>query len=162
MPNCIIATGNIGCGKSTISQKYVKEGYVIISRDQLRYGIGNGKYIYNTKYEPIIFKTENYLFKEFLKLGVNIFIDEVGISRKLRKNYLKVLKRYPEYKAISIELPRLSKKDAVDRRMKDPHGQYDRKLWESVWDKFNARYESPSKDEGFFTVIRLSSIENEN
>jgi hypothetical protein len=145
MPNCIIVTGNIGCGKTTLSKEYVDKGYLVISRDQFRYGIGGGKYIFNLTYEPIIRKTELYLLRLFLELGVNIYIDEVGINKHMRCEYLKMLK----------ELPRLSQKEAVDNRMKDPHGQPDRALWESVWNKFNEIYEAPAKEEGFHLIIKI-------
>jgi predicted kinase len=155
MPNCIIVTGNIGSGKTTLSKKYVDEGYVIISRDQLRYGIGNGKYVFKRNYEQLIHKIEIFMLKEFIKLGVNIFVDTVGVTRYLRKSYIKILRKYPNYKIISIELPRYSIQTCVARRLKNPHGQPDKSLWESVWKKFDIAYETPSKDEGFFTVIRL-------
>ena len=63
MKNLIILVGNIGSGKSTYAKKYQKKGYIVIARDQLRYAIGGGEYIFNTKYEPLIWKTEYYLFK---------------------------------------------------------------------------------------------------
>ena len=42
-----ILVSNIGGGKTTLSKRYVEFGYVVISRDTLRYGIGNGEYIFN-------------------------------------------------------------------------------------------------------------------
>ena len=38
----ILIMGLPGTGKTTLVKKYQKEGYVVIARDQLRYGIGNG------------------------------------------------------------------------------------------------------------------------
>jgi len=157
----IVLVGNIGCGKSTIAQDYVKDGYVAIVRDQLRYAIGDGQYIFNRDYESIIWKTEQYMLRKFLELGANIIVDEVGVSKKLRKKYIKVGKEF-DYSVEAIVLPRLSMKEAVSRRMKNPHGQFDKKLWEQVWTNFDKMYRDPTHEEGFDSILRLKGDMNDN
>lgn len=155
----IILIGNIGTGKTTLVEKYTPKNYISIARDALRYNIGSGKYIFDLKLEPAIWSTELYMFEQFLKLGVNIIVDEISISQSMRKRYLDVLKYYPKYKIIAIELPKLTMKEAVNRRMQNPHQQNNRKLWESIWKKFDNLYEKPTTTEGFDKIIR---IKNEN
>lgn len=156
MKSVIILIGNIGTGKTTLAQKYVNKGYIIIARDGLRYIIGNGNYIFNRKYEPAIWSTELLMFKEFLQLSCNIIIDEVGLNKSMRQRYLTILKYYyPKYKVIAIELPKLKMEEAINRRMKNPHQQNDRKLWIKIWKKFDKIYQSPTKKEGFDKIIRL-------
>ena len=150
----VVLIGNIGCGKSTIARDYINDGYVAIARDYLRYAIGCGSYIFNRDYEHIIWKTEQYMLRKFLEEEVDIVVDEVGVSKKLRKGYIKLGKEFG-YSVEAIVLPRLSMKEAVDRRMKDPHGQFDRELWESVWTRFDKMYKDPTKEEGFNSIIRL-------
>lgn len=150
----IILVGNIGGGKTTIAREYVAKGYIAIARDQLRYAIGEGKYIYDTNYEPIIFSTESYMCRNFCMLGVNIVIDEVGISKRLRKRYIRYGKTFG-YTIKAIVMPKLSMEESVDRRMKDPHGQEDIKVWEQVWARFDAHYEEPTLEEGFNEIIKL-------
>lgn len=150
----VILIGNIGTGKSTYCEKYQKKGYVIIARDQFRYGIGGGKYIFNRDYESIIWETEHYMFRKFLDLGVNILIDEVGISKSMRNRYIPFAKE-KGYEIIAIEMPHLCMGEAVSRRMINPHGQPDEKLWGQVWTKFEALYQPPTKEEGFDKVIKL-------
>lgn len=146
----VILVGNIGTGKTTLAKELQKEGYVVISKDGLRYSLGGGNYTFNSFYEPILSKIELQMLKEFLKLGVNIVIDVCGLTKRLRRAYLDVIKKSKLNPVIlCFVLPRYDKKYAVDRRMKDPHGQADRKLWERVWERFNAIYEEPSLDEGF-------------
>ena len=77
----VILVGNIGTGKTTIAKKYIKYGYIAIARDYLRYSIGLGQYIFNINYESIIWKTETYMYKKFVDLGVNIIVDEVGMNK---------------------------------------------------------------------------------
>ncbi len=150
----IILIGNIGTGKTTYAPQYVKKGYVAIARDTLRYAIGDGKYIYNPQYEPIIFTIERFMFHQFLIKGVNIIVDEVGVSKEMRKHYIEEAKRFG-YKITAIEMPHLTMKEAVDRRMNNPHQQNDRKLWEQVYAKFEAMYEEPTKEEGFDEIENL-------
>lgn len=153
MKKIIILTGNIGAGKSTIVKKYQEKGYVVIARDMLRYAIGGGNYVFDKKYEPIIWSTELTMLDDFLNLGVNIIVDEVGVSKLLRSRYINVAEIY-DYKIISYVFPRLSMKESVDRRMTNPHGQNDRELWERVWINFDKMYEEPSLDEGFDHIIK--------
>jgi predicted kinase len=150
----IVLVGNIGSGKTTYCKKLVEEGYIVIARDKFRYMIGNGGYIFDTRLEEAVWESEMDMFRRFMRTGVNIVIDEVGVSKYMRLRYTGIAKTFG-YKTCAIVLPKLSKKEAVDRRMQDPHGQPDRKLWEGVWDKFNKIFEEPTKAEMFDEVVFL-------
>ena len=150
----IILVGNIGSGKSTLTKKYQKKGYVVIARDWLRKAIGGGEYIFNIEYEPIIFKTEIELYKKFLLLEKNIIIDEVGITKSLRGRYITLAKKY-NYKITCIVLPKLSKNLSVKRRLQDNHGDTGKGIWEEIWERFNQSYQKPSIKEGFDKIVKL-------
>lgn len=150
----IIMVGNIGSGKSTYVNQYRDKGYVVIARDQLRYGIGNGNYIFNLDYESVIWKTELYMFKRFADLGINMVIDEVGLNAEMRKRYIPYAKLMG-YKIIVIEMPKFSMKEAVSRRLTNPHGQFDKKIWEDVWTRFNNLYEPPVLEEGIDEIYQI-------
>ena len=154
-PELIVLVGNIGSGKSTLTKEYSKKSYVIISRDSLRYCIGGGNYIFNEKYEDIIWETEEFLLESFLKKGENIVIDEVGMSKHLRARYLINKEFYPNYTFKCIELPKLTKEESVQRRLQSNHGTTPKEVWYEVWEKFNNMYEEPTLDEGFDEVIKL-------
>ena len=154
MKELIILIGNVGSGKSTLVKQYQEKGYVVIARDNLRYAIGGGKYVFNVKYEPIIKEIEETMLYEFLELDVNIIIDETNMTKMGRDRFI-FLAKSVHYKIKAIELRKLSKKESVDRRMTNPHGTPDRKVWEGVWEKFNDIYESPTTQEGFDEVIKL-------
>lgn len=145
--------GNIGSGKTTLVKEYQKKGYVVIARDMLRYAIGGGVYIYNLEYEPIIFETGLCMLEAFMELGVNIVVDEVGLSKSMRMRYIVPAKDYG-YIITCHELPKLSMEESVNRRLNNPHGQPDRELWEGVWKKFNVMYEEPTFEGGFNNIIR--------
>ncbi len=154
MPEVVILIGNIGCGKSTLT-KVLSGRYVILSRDSFRYGIGAGRYIFNPVYEPAIVKTAVFMFKEFLELGCDIVVDEVNVSKQYRQKYISEAKA-KGYTVTAIVLPRLPKEEAVNRRMSNPHDSNTREHWEDVWDKFEAKYEMPTEEEGFDKVIDFS------
>ena len=153
----IILVGNIGTGKTTIAKELKKDGYIIIARDMLRYAIGGGEYIFNYYYEPTIWSTELYMFKKFTELGVSMIIDEVGMNRTQRARYIQYAKTYG-YMVTVMEMPKLTMKEAVDRRLKNPHCQPDRKLWEQIWKKFNKMYEKPTKKEGIDIIVRAKNV----
>ena len=152
----IIMCGNIGSGKTTLVKQYAKKGYIVIARDALRYNIGAGNYIFNPKLESAIWETEMNMLWNFMNLGVNIIVDEIGVSQDMRARYIKMIDaNFSNYKKLLIEMPRLSMKESVDRRLKDPHGQFDRKLWERIWTNFDNLYEKPTKKEGFHKIVRI-------
>lgn len=153
--NLIILIGNIGSGKSTYAKRYQKLGYIVIARDQLRYAIGGGNYIFNKFYEPIIWRTELDFYKRFIDIRRNIIVDEVGINKKMRKRYIRYAKKRG-YKITAIEMPKFCMGEAVNRRMINPHGQYDYKLWCQVWANFDGLYEEPSRKEGFGRIIKVN------
>jgi predicted kinase len=156
-PELVLLIGNIGSGKSTFCKKLISKGFshVIISRDSLRYMIGAGKYRFEPKIEKAIWDSELNIIDNFMFLGQNILVDEVGITKSMRARYSFLARKW-NYSITVIEMPRYSMKKSVNRRLKDPHGQPDRKLWESVWKKFDAMYEKPTKSEGFAKIIKLN------
>lgn len=156
--NLIILIGNIGSGKSTYTKKYQKKGYVVIARDQLRYAIGGGQYVYKRKYESIIWEADFYMFANFLDMGVDIVLDEININKKMRMQYI-VYAKEKGYKITAIEMPKFSKTESVARRMTNPHGQPNKKLWNSVWSKFDKMYEKPTKQEGIHKIIKVKKYE---
>ena len=155
MKELIILIGNIGSGKTTVTKKLAKEGYVVVSRDAFRYMLGGGNYIFKPELEPIVHGMNIDCLIRCLQAGLDVVIDETNVSRSMRKRYTELGKDYG-YKIITIEMPRLSMRTCVSRRMKDPHGQPDRKLWEGVWKKFDERYQYPTYTEGFDNILKLS------
>ena len=145
--------GNIGSGKSTLTKKYQKKGYVVISLDEIRKAIGGGKYTFNTKFESTIFSIGYYMFKRFCIKGANIVIDETSITKNIRSKYIKYAKKYGYY-ITAIVLPEISQEKSVTRRLNNPHGNFSKTIWKQVWSRFNICYEKPNKKEGFDKIIK--------
>jgi predicted kinase len=151
----ILFVGNIGSGKTTcirqLMQKHFKQ-FVVVSRDDLRYMIGGGRYKFDVKLESAIYSSELKIISNFMRLKQNIIVDEVGINRKMRKRYIRLAKKY-NYDVIVMQMPLLDKEVCVMRRMIAPHDCPDKKIWETVWEKFNKQYQAPSLKEGIKKII---------
>lgn len=154
----IITVGNIGSGKSTYVKKYQKLGYVVISKDQLRYAIGGGQYIFNLIYEDIIWETELEMLRKFMSKSVNIVVDGTGVSKNIRKRYIQIGKMYG-YKITVIEMPRFGMGESITRRMINNHGNTSEDVWKLVWTRFEAIYEEPCKKEGIDKIIKIDKKE---
>jgi len=133
----IILVGNIGSGKTTTCKELVKKGYIVVSRDALRYMMGSGQYVFNPEIEQAIAQSAYQIVENFMDADVKkVVVDEVNINWNLRDRYLCLADEYG-YKKTAIVMPYLNKKESVARRMKDPHGQFDKKVWEGVYDRFD-------------------------
>jgi len=154
-----VMVGNIGSGKSTIIKKLrlLPPGYVVICRDSLRYMIGGGDYVFNPKLEPTIFRSEKSILENFMEQCENVIVDEVGISKSMRRPYIDLAIDYG-YQAVAIVMPKLTMEESVNRRMNKPHGT-PRKTWYEVWKKFDELYEEPTKREGFRDIIKIGREE---
>lgn len=151
----ILMVGNIGAGKTTYVTKLSKK-YIVLSRDKIRYMIGNGEYVFLQDFEGAIWRGESELFLGFLGLGVNIVIDEINTNIYMRSRYIIDAKSYG-YSVAAVVMPKLSKKESVDRRMSAPHGKFARHEWETVWEKFDKNADEPVLDEGFDKIIWLKN-----
>lgn len=157
----IIMVGNIGSGKSH-QTKLLKKTHnsIVISRDAMRFGIGAGDYIFNELYERIIKSSALEMFKKFLNLGVNLIVDEVNVAKTSREPYITLAKE-AGYKVKAFILPRLSKEISLARKSNCSYGQAI-EVWDSVWEKFNQRYEEPTLAEGFDELIHHKDYKHED
>jgi len=154
MNTLYVLVGNIGSGKSTFCKHFLKEHkekIVCTCRDSLRYMIGGGDYIFDPDLEPFIVISHLRILEAFMNEGFDIIIDETNISSVYREDYLE-LAEYYDYQKIALVFPKLDKETSVSRRLQNDHGDQGREVWEGVWDKFNNKYEEPTKEEGFDEV----------
>lgn len=164
-PLFIMLVGNIGSGKSTLCKNLAKSNFIIISRDALRYMIGAGSYRFDPKIEKYICEGHDSLLYSFLSAypdELDVVVDEVNVQSERRYDLVDMVNAIGGYTKVAIVLPKLTKKAAVDRRMKKEHGKFGRKVWEGVWERFDKAYSDPNKDEGFNEVIFLKNKEDVN
>ena len=148
----VILVGNIGSGKTTLSRQYADNDYVILSRDSLRSMIDGDRYRFDPELESYIFEIETYAINTFLKAGCNIVVDETNTSVRTRGRLLRIAQEHNVQTLVHV-LPRLSKKECVDRRMKHSSRGYSKKKWEEIWTMFDKSYVAPDPSEGFDSVL---------
>jgi len=153
----ILPVGNIGSGKSTFIQPRIKNK-VVVSLDGLRYMIGGRKYRFDPELEPYLYKTQAYLLHELMMDEKTIIIDETHMTRKSRERHIKTAKKH-NYKVHVWLFPRLEKEEAVNRRMSNPHDCDNKKIWETVWQRKDNRYEEPIKKEGIDYIRKITRKE---
>jgi predicted kinase len=150
MREVVLLMGNIGCGKTTLAKKYVEQGFLAIDQDFLREMFGAGKYIYTPETEAIIMQLSRQLLLELLNTDKNIVIDGCFVSRQKRQEILDTIHIHssvPTHTKL-IVLPRCPREVCIARRMKNPRG-FSKKVWMSVWKKFNDKWDKPGMDEDF-------------
>lgn len=152
---CIVLVGNVGSGKSTFVNSLVSMDYAVISRDNLRYALGGGTYIFKPEYEYAVHKIHIFMLAQFLRLGVNIVVDNTNVSVAMRKEYI-VRAKTAGYKVMAIEFPRYTKEESVARRFGANHGTYSAESWSRIWESFDKRYNSPTTEEGFDIILKLT------
>lgn len=155
MSNLIMLVGNIGSGKTTLVKQLTKRGYIVISRDALRYMVGGGEYLFDVDLEPEIFRIERYALRVLSDLGHNIIIDETNMSLTIRGRHFDCVKD-KGYRKIAIVMPKLSKEESVARRMQANHGNGAKEVWGDVWERFDKIYTEPTKEEGFDMIARYT------
>lgn len=160
MANLYLLIGNIGSGKSTWTKANC-EGKLVISRDDIRYMLGGGSYLFDWDLEPRIRGIEMYILLNLLSTGKDIIIDEIGISKEERTDYISTAKNL-NYNVIAVQMPKFSKEICVDRRMKHQHRGYIKKTWEEVWDRFDKQYEPPTYEEGFWDIVEVTAHQKQN
>ena len=153
-PTLVLLVGNIGAGKSTLTKELANQGYLILSRDSIRYMIGGGEYRFGDETEPIVRSVTLAALEVMAIAEKHVVLDETSMSPRIRSTFINVVKRY-DYNVIAIILPKLSMEESVARRLRNPHGQPDKALWERVWTMFDHMYVEPSKKEGIHQIIKL-------
>ena len=149
----VILVGNVGCGKTTLSRRYADRNYVVVSRDALRSMIDGERYKFDFDLEPHVFEIETNAIEIFLEAGYNIVVDETNTSLRTRFRLLRLAEEHNVQTLIHV-LPRLGRKECIDRRMKHDKRGYTRKRWEEIWDMFDKSYVEPNYKEGFDWMLR--------
>ena len=148
MKRLIILVGNIASGKTTLVKDLVKLGYLVLSRDDIRYMLGGGEYIWDTNLEKIIKDIQLSLLRKIVRKKYDVVIDGTNMSMMSREDALAIANK-AGYETIAYVMPKISKKKSVERRLANNHGNTTKKQWEDIWLKFDMWYEEPTHEEGF-------------
>lgn len=146
MKELIIMTGNIGSGKSLVSSKYAKMGYVVVNMDAIQTMIGGGEYgLYDIDKKDIYNSIENVAISTALSKGFSVVIDRTNMDRKRRSRYIELGRNFG---ALIVSMDFTESKGGLERRIKNSYG-IPSETWIKVHEAMFHLYEEPSIDEGF-------------
>lgn len=155
MPNVYVLVGNIASGKSTFCNSGEME---VISKDDLRYCIRPGEYVFDVDCEGLI----QMLIKEKLRCsilgGESVIIDETNMSVDSRKWVLDMCKDMGAT-PVAIVFPDRGEDSHVYARLKDNHGDTSESTWREVYRRKYSQYVMPTKEEGFDDVFLFGANE---
>jgi predicted kinase len=156
MPKMIILIGPPASGKSTWRESFLAgqtEEWVIASTDDLvdawaaqrglTYNEAHGKAPWGD-----FNKTFKYAVRNAQTAGKNIIIDRTSMSAKNRRDYFKNLPEGYEVEAVVFVVPQ----PELERRMKERFEATGKSVPHVALLSMNARYQSPSTDEGFTKI----------
>lgn len=152
-PTLVILVGNIGSGKSTLV-KQIYSDCQIISRDEWRYKLGCGNYLFDYGVEIKINCLVNLELQVAMQLGNDIVIDEMNMAKKTRKHYINAAKEQ-NYRVMAVVFPDLGEEEHVRRRMESNHGYTTEQRWREVYRRNAQRFQMPTFEEGFDFVSGL-------
>lgn len=140
-----LLVGNIASGKTTYSSSSDKP---VVSRDDVRYRLGNGDYGFDFKTEHLVSKIVDAELEARLLLGQDVIVDGVHSTVKSRSVAIALAKKY-KVPIVCIVFPDRGEYSHVDARMMQNHGNTPRVVWEGVYRRFIQNYEVPTESEGF-------------
>ena len=154
----IMLCGLPGCGKSTFSAVFRKShpSYFILNKDMIRKMYFNSWW--DPKREKEVWSAANLLFEDLLYKRKNMIIDETCCTKHIRAGYLNQAREYynnnrdnHRYKTICVHY------DLDYLICKDRNRGRDKQVDSWVIDKIDRVFEPPTKDEGFYRIIRVKS-----
>lgn len=162
MPKLIVLVGPPASGKSTWREKFLStqtDEWIICSTDDLveKWAKPRGL-TYDEAFSKVPWGDINHSFKNTLKKsiaeGKNVIVDRTSMGAKVRKDYL----RHLPAEGYEAEAVVFVVDDAeLRRRLDERAAKTGKTIPEYVMKSMNARYQAPSKEEGFhkITYVRM-------
>jgi len=161
MNKLVFLCGLPASGKSTIAENYKKNGYVVLSSDNMRERLFGG--VSNQDCNAELFVKLYRIAREMLAIGKDVVIDATNISSKRRIHGLEsILKNTKKDKIqldrgcihVSAEIVACPYNECIDRNK-----ARDRKVPNSVIEGMYKSWQTPMEQEGF-DEVRLTYTSN--
>ena len=144
----------IGCGKSTLSAKYAKDGYLVLNDDSIVNAVhGNNYLLYNKKHKSLYKHIGNTIFAFAAATNTNLIIDRTNLSKETRARYLSMAREFGmTAKCILFEPTKTPEEYALKRFNSDSRGAT-LETWNKVAKEHISQYTKPTVEEGFTEVV---------
>lgn len=92
VPNLILLCGIPGCGKSTLANAHAENNLIVLSSDAMRGVLGKDESDQSVSGD--VFRILELVASYFLKRGNNVVIDATNCTRKARKGFVQIGRKY--------------------------------------------------------------------
>ncbi len=158
----IVLTGNIGCGKTIITeyllQEYEGRKIVAVSNDSITMMTGNGDY---TRYQPVLCDMYKEMYLKCvcaaIDAGATVVCDNAHMSKQHRARLIKIAKG-AGIAVTSIDLGPGSPESLKRRQDAEDDRETSNSVWCLVHQRFAKQYEPCTTDEGFDLVTTSDQI----
>lgn len=148
----LMASGNIGTGKSLLARKYANKGYHIVDRDFIQRMLSAGRYgYYDESRKSIYHAIENAAIRSSLKQGISVFVDRTNTNSAKRKRFIDIGK---DYNCLigGVDFG-AGTEDTLRRRISCNRG-VTAERWAKIHDFIRSNYEPQDANEGFDFMIK--------
>lgn len=159
MQKVFVMVGLPGSGKSTWSKNYIKKhpNTLIISRDDIRYNLHGGDYIFDNAIEPQVCEITDDMIRILLRTGYDLIIDETNGTLIRRMRLISIIDEYRMFNQklkIKIIAVIFKHKNNLKNRMKESRG-YPEEKWKEIIDNMKTKWKRVSKKEKFDQIINV-------
>ena len=156
MPEVHMMIGNVGSGKSEMSEHLVKKlSGVVVNMDAIQESMHTFYGGYRNELKPVYQSVEESIIKGALEKNVPVIIDRTNMDKKRRARFIDIANQYSA-EITAYQFPELPTETLLERRMRNPRG-ITRKQWQEVLFRMSSSFEPPTLDEGFKTIIPIGS-----
>lgn len=156
----VIMVGNIGSGKSTLSNKLASDfKFAVFNMDSIVEMLGGYEYTRYDKNKTDCYRDiRQFIVRNLLKKEFNCVIDSTNLTKKKRKEFIDIGKSLKVSEIVAYDFG-LGCDEYLSRRVNDPKG-VDPSTWKSVYERMKNEYEAPTMDEGFTNINKITCGEN--
>jgi len=149
-----VLVGTVACGKSTWAKNRAEEGYIIVNDDAIVNAVHGGVYgLYREWLKPLYKSIEDHIFHTAIAMSKGVVIDKgLSLSVASRQRWIS-LGRSLDVPVHCVVFEFFDAETHGKRRMADDGRGYDLDYWTRAAQAHINRYEPPTVEEGFDTVV---------
>lgn len=148
----VVLVGNIGCGKTTVAEFLVLEGFVSVSRDSIEKSLNGGcqGILHGAKFCELV----DYLYLHTINIAVDkkfsVVADFINITIKKRRDIINIAHMH-DIPVIAIDF---GKGDDISLERRQKSKYLNAQGFAFMHLDFQNQYQQPTKAEGFRTIIQ--------
>jgi len=149
-----VLVGMIASGKSTWAKKRANEGWIVLNDDAIVNAVHANQYtLYNKPLKPLYKSIEDHILHTAIALGRNVVVDRgVDISISSRKRWLSIGHSL-DCPVWAIVFEKFPDEVHAERRARSDARGHSLEYWRGVAKAHGARYEVPTREEGFDYIV---------